>query len=97
MGKYCIKCGKKLNDEDIFCGGCGAKQINAETLPGTVGNKKIASASDTVITHTVLDGDGTSIKNIQLKRNKKTLIGLTIGIAAVCAIIFFFDSFAEKR
>ena len=26
MAKYCISCGKEINDEDAFCSGCGARQ-----------------------------------------------------------------------
>lgn len=30
--KYCIKCGKELDDNAVFCAHCGANQ-NAETAP----------------------------------------------------------------
>lgn len=26
MAKYCTSCGKEINDADVFCSGCGAKQ-----------------------------------------------------------------------
>ena len=28
--KFCTKCGKQLNDDDIFCPACGAKQVAVE-------------------------------------------------------------------
>lgn len=28
--KFCTKCGKQLNDDDLFCPACGAKQVAAE-------------------------------------------------------------------
>lgn len=38
--KECIKCGKQLNDEDIFCNSCGARQDGGD-LKGE--NKKVYS------------------------------------------------------
>lgn len=26
MSKYCVNCGQQLDDDDVFCGECGAKQ-----------------------------------------------------------------------
>ena len=31
--KYCTKCGRQLNDDDLFCPACGAKQVAAEQQP----------------------------------------------------------------
>ena len=31
--KYCTKCGRQLNDDDLFCPACGAKQVVAEQEP----------------------------------------------------------------
>lgn len=31
--KYCTKCGRQLNDDDLFCPACGTKQVVAEQEP----------------------------------------------------------------
>ena len=31
--KFCTKCGRQLNDDDLFCPACGAKQVVAEQQP----------------------------------------------------------------
>lgn len=28
--KYCTKCGRQLNDDDLFCPACGTKQVEVE-------------------------------------------------------------------
>ena len=33
MMKYCTKCGRQLNDDDLFCPACGTKQVVAEQEP----------------------------------------------------------------
>ena len=42
MSKYCTKCGKKLKNEDIFCGYCGNQMID-ETEDG----EKVVTVSKT--------------------------------------------------
>lgn len=48
---YCFKCGNKIDDEDLFCGGCGARQeeepsveesISEETIEAAIEEKTIA-------------------------------------------------------
>ena len=31
--KFCTKCGRQLNDDDLFCPACGAKQVTPEQQP----------------------------------------------------------------
>ena len=31
--KFCTKCGRQLNDDDLFCPACGAKQVAVEPQP----------------------------------------------------------------
>lgn len=33
MAKYCVKCGKPLNDGDLFCGNCGVKTNELTPAP----------------------------------------------------------------
>lgn len=41
MSKYCVQCGKTLNDDDIFCEKCGTKQEIIEAAPlGTIDSSK---------------------------------------------------------
>ncbi|KHD35652.1 metal-binding protein [Clostridium acetobutylicum] len=35
--KYCVNCGAQLNDDDLFCGACGAKQPESSKMGNAVG------------------------------------------------------------
>lgn len=44
--KYCSKCGAPLNDDDLFCSACGAKQEAAPQVEGEVPpNQEVGTAT----------------------------------------------------
>ena len=93
MSKFCTKCGKKLNDEDVFCGGCGAKQEAIEAPVESNLEKDASVKVETVVTKS--DLESTAVTN-NAKRSKKPLIFAICGIAIVCIVavlaIFLFGN-----
>ena len=37
--KYCVKCGKQLNDDDVFCSNCGAQQSSLKNTEEAIYGK----------------------------------------------------------
>lgn len=94
MSKYCIMCGNKLAEEDLFCGNCGAKQEVSESYEATYEEPKEEKSTDDrpepEIENSVLESEVTPRNTDKSKRNKKAfriaiggviIVGLIVGLA----------------
>lgn len=68
--KYCYKCGAQIEDDDLFCGSCGAKQIqdgdnNEKNLNNNKNNENYSTSQSNY--STVSSIDLSSTKDILLK------------------------------
>ena len=88
--KYCIKCGTKLADDDLFCGSCGAKQETVEVpVEAPVKNNPEKDADvkvETVVAGSVPETAPSAPTTNKAERSKKPLIMAIGGIAIVCII-----------
>lgn len=86
--KYCIKCGTKLADDDLFCGSCGAKQETVEVPAESKIEKEIDEKTETVDTGSFSESASPAPKTNN-KRSKKPLIFAIGGFVSVCIVVIF--------
>jgi len=79
--KYCTQCGHPLTEKDLFCGHCGARIKKDVQVPLTQVEKCTKQATSHTIT----------------SRQKKILIGATIGIVCILVIILLCSGESAKR
>ena len=87
MGKYCQQCGVALEDKDLFCCICGARQATLHSSVKPVAPQNNISESSTVHVYTEH-----ASATAQKKRTKPLLIGgiilvITLAIVVICLVL----------
>lgn len=81
MPRFCVNCGVELDDDDIFCGECGAKQFE---------NTLQANCREEAKIKKVYKNRTTSIQKKPLKPKKKAIAGVLAITFGWCGAHWFY-------